>query len=81
MIPAGAAATLRGLTLLDTASGRLVYRAAVSDEGVVLTGYEDDFDELIDCVATEANYEQNRRRQKHLDAAFEVPNDVLTQST
>lgn len=81
VIPAEVAATLRGLTLLDTASERLVFRAGVAGEGVVLSGDEDDFDELIDYVAAEANHEQNHRRQKLLDAAFEVLNDVLTRST
>ncbi len=81
MIPAEVAATLRGLMLLDTASERLVFRARVADEGVVLSGDEDHFDELIDYVAAEANHEQTRRRHKQLDAVFEVLNDVLTRST
>ena len=81
VIPAEVAATLRGLMLLDTASERLVFRAGAADEGVVLSGDQDDFDELIDYVAAEANHEQNRRHQKRLDTAFEVLNETLTRST
>ena len=41
VIPAEVAATLHGPRPLDTASERLVFRAAVADDGVVLSGDED----------------------------------------
>ncbi len=77
VIPSEVAATLRSLVLVDTAIERLVFRAGVSEEGIVLAGDEDDLDELIGYVAAEANHEENRRRHKRLDAAFEVLSDAL----
>ncbi|MCI4675930.1 hypothetical protein [Candidatus Mycolicibacterium alkanivorans] len=41
----------------------------------MLTGADDDLEELIAVVAAEANHEPNRRRQHCLDAAF----NALTQ--
>lgn len=69
------AATLRTLTLVDSAGERLIFRATDSTDGVALVGSEDDLDELIGYVAAEANHENNRRRQKRLDAAFDALND------
>jgi hypothetical protein len=66
------AATLRELILLDSVSERLVFRARVSNGTVVITGTSDELDELIDAVAAEANHEPNPRRQKRLDAAFDL---------
>jgi len=71
------AATLRSLLLVDTAGERLVFRAHLSQEGVMLAGEEDDFDELIGSVAAEANHEEDRRRQKRLDAAYEALTGAL----
>jgi hypothetical protein len=76
VVPAEVAATLRTLMLLDTDSERLVFRATVTDEGVVLAGDHDDFEELIGYVAAEANHEPDHRRQKRLDAAFAALNDA-----
>jgi hypothetical protein len=78
-ITAEVAATLRGLTLVDTDSERLVFRAQVVNEGIVLVGNGDELDELIGYVAAEANHEGDRRRQKRLDTAFAVLNDALNQ--
>lgn len=77
IVSAEVASTLRSLMLLDTVSERLVFRAQVVDGVVVLSGNEDDLDELAGCVAAEANHEEDRRRQKRLDAAFGVLNDAL----
>lgn len=71
-IPPEVAATLRDLRLVDPAGERLVFRARHSDDGIVLAGGPDDFDELVGFVAAEANHEPERRRQKRLDQAFEV---------
>jgi hypothetical protein len=78
VIDAEVAATLRTLMLIDTAGERLVFRARPGERGIVLTGSEDDLDELTGYVAAEANHEDDRRRQKRLDAAFTVINDTLT---
>ena len=80
VVPADVAAALRSLVLLDTDSERLVFRATVTDEGVALVGDDDDFEELIGYVAAEANHEQDARRQKRLDAAFDVLNDALSET-
>lgn len=77
VVPADVAAALRSLMLLDTDCERLVFRATATEEGVVLTGDDDEFEELIGYVAAEANHEPNRRRQKRLDAAFAALNDAV----
>lgn len=73
-IPDQLAATLRGLRLLDTDCERLVFRIRAHHDGAVLTGTDDDLDQLIGFVAAEANHELNRRRQQRLDAAFDALN-------
>ncbi len=55
------AAALRELVLLDPDCERLVFG---------MRAHPDDLEELIGFVAAEANHEPNRRRQHHLDAAF-----------
>lgn len=54
-----------------------MFRARAADDVVVLSGDEDDLDELTGYVAAEANHEENRRRRKRLDAAFEALTDAL----
>ena len=68
-IPPEVAATLRTLLLLDTDTQRFVFRATVLEEGVVVAGGEEEFDELLDAVAAEANHEHDRRRAR-LDHAI-----------
>jgi hypothetical protein len=72
VVPAATAAALRALQLVDGDTERLVFRAEASEEGVVLVGDDDDLDELAGHVAAEANHEDDRRRQRRLDDAFEV---------
>lgn len=74
------AATLRSLMLVDSAGERLVFRACVSAEGIVVVGSENDLDGLLGYVAAEANHEKDRRRQKRLDAAFQALSEVLEQT-
>ena len=62
------------------AGERIVFRTSLSTDGIVVAGDDEDLDELIGYVAAEANHEQDRRRQKRLDAAFKVLNDALNQS-
>jgi hypothetical protein len=59
VISSDVAATLRGLMLVDSACERLVFRASLSPEGIVLVASEDDLDELLGYVAAEANHEEN----------------------
>ena len=80
VIPSEVAATLRGLQLVDSAGERLVFRASVTAEGIVLAATEDDLDELTGYVAAEGNHEEDRRRQKRLDAAFELLNNAIQQA-
>ena len=74
------AATLRGLTLIDSEGERRVFRARVVPEGILLDGDEDDLDELLGYIAAEANHEQNRGRRRRLDAAFDLLRVALAQS-
>jgi hypothetical protein len=71
------AATLRALMFLDIEFERLVFQMHGSSEGVVLTASADELDELLGFIAANANHETNRRRQKRLDAAFDVLTDAL----
>lgn len=66
------AAALRDLALLDPDCERLVYRIRAQRHGAVLSATDEDLDELMGAVAAEANHESDRRRQKRLDAAFDV---------
>lgn len=72
VVPADAAAALRDLQLLDSDTERFVFRAEATEEGIVLIGDDDDLDELMGYVAAEANHEENRRRQRRLDEAFQI---------
>ena len=74
VIPNDVAAALRDLHLLDPAGERLVFRIRAHHVGAVLAATDDDLDDLIGCVAAEANHEPNRRRRQRLDAAFEALN-------
>lgn len=78
VVDAGVAATLRSLMLVDIASERLVFRAGATERGVKLAGDEDDFEELIGYVAAEANHEEDQRRRKRLDTAFDVLSKALS---
>ena len=71
-VGAEVAATLRTLTLIDTATERLVFSATVAHGHVMLHGTVDEFEELGDYVAAEANHTTDRRRRKRLDTAFDT---------
>jgi hypothetical protein len=77
VVPSEVAATLRTILFLDLDCERLVFRATPSEEGVVLAGHDDDFDELVGAVAAEANHEPDRRRSKQLGAAFDLLHGAL----
>lgn len=59
------------------AKTRLIFCAQAADDGAVLIGDDDAFDELLGYVAAEANHEANRRRQRRLDEAFQLLNGVI----
>jgi len=65
------------LQLLDSGTERLVFRAEADEAGVALLVDDDDLDELVGCVAAEANHEENRRRQRRLDEAFRILSAAL----
>jgi hypothetical protein len=71
------AATLRELMFLDVECERLVFQMDSSSEGIVLIASADELDELLGFIAANANHETNRRRQKRLDAAFDVLTEAL----
>jgi hypothetical protein len=77
VIPADTAAILRRLELFDSDTERLVFRAEASEAGIAIVGDDDDLDELLGYVAAEANHEDDRRRQRRLDDAFEVLNRAI----
>lgn len=58
-----------GVLLLDAAGELLVARAEGSVAGVVLAAAVGSFEELIGCVASEANAETDQRRRRLLDEA------------
>ena len=71
------ATLLRTVMLADAVTEALVYGAAWSPAGAVLTGTFDEFDELSDAVVAEANHEAGRRRQRRLDAVVDALQAVL----
>ncbi len=71
------AATLRGLMFLDMECERLVFQMRSSSDGIVLTAGAEGLDYLLGFVAANANHETARRRQRRLQAAFEVLTDAL----
>jgi hypothetical protein len=66
------AATLRELMYLDVECERIVFQMHSPGKGTVLTASAEELDELLGFIAANANHETNRRRQKRLDAAFDV---------
>ena len=81
VVPAEVAATLRDLRLVDSDTERLIFRAQATDVGAALPGDEEEFDELLGYVAAEANHEDNRRRQRRLDDAFQVVSRAIDQNS
>jgi hypothetical protein len=71
------AATLRELMYLDMECERLVFQMHSSSDSVVLTASADELVELLGFIAANANHETNHRRQKRLDAVFDVVTEAL----
>ncbi len=77
-------AALRDLRLADTDCERMVFAARADPDGAdpeapgaLLDVDAEDLDELLGFVAAEANHEDDRRRQKRLDAAFNALSEAL----
>jgi len=66
-----AAAALQGIAVLDVETARVVFRARSTTHGVVLTGSINEFEDLAEHVAAEANHERNRSRRRILEAAYD----------
>ncbi len=64
-------ASLRETLLLDTDCERVVYGARTDRARIVLSATDEHLDELLGCLAAEANHETKRRRRQRLDAAYE----------
>jgi hypothetical protein len=60
-------AELRRLQWLDLESERVVWGACRENGRVLMTGTDDDLDDLAASVAFEANQLKDRRRQRRLD--------------
>jgi hypothetical protein len=77
-VPADLGPILRNLLFLDTAAERLVFGArAKPSHRMVLTGTNNDFEELTGTIAAEANHEPNRTRRRRLDHAFDILTTAL----
>ena len=64
-------ASLRKTLLLDTDCERVVYGARTDRGHIVLSVTDEQFDELLGCLAAEANHETKRQRRRRLDAAYD----------
>jgi hypothetical protein len=64
-------ASLRGTLLLDTDCECVVYGARTDRARTVLSATDEQLDELLGCLAAEANHETKRRRRQRLDAAYD----------
>jgi hypothetical protein len=80
VVPAEVAATLRDLRLVDQDTERLIFCARAADEGAAFVGDDEEFDEVLGHVAAEANHEDNRRRQRRLDDAFQALSRAIDQN-
>jgi hypothetical protein len=64
-------ASLRETLLLDTDCECAVYGARTDRARIVLRATDEQLDELLGCLAAEANHETKRRRRQRLDAAYD----------
>ena len=72
-------AELRKMVSLDPQSQRLLDAAVITRRGIVVRGSGEEMEELLGCIAFEANHEGNRRRRKMLDGVFERMDDLVAQ--
>lgn len=57
--------------IYDPDSDRIIYRARPANRGILLRGRYWDMDNLVGYLAADANHEENKKRQKLLDAVYE----------
>lgn len=69
--------SLRETLLLDSDCRRVVCGARTLDGQIVLIATQEQLDELLGCLAAEANHETNRRRRKRVDAAYDQLSDTV----
>lgn len=70
-------ATLRDVLFVDEAAERIIFGAYIDRDSVVLEGDVDEFEDLLDSIAAEANHDDNRRRQRRWDAAFAALSEAV----
>lgn len=68
---------LRNILVLDSVNKRVIDGATVAPGGFVLRGSEDNFEDLLGYIATEANREHDPRRRQVLDQVCERIEDLL----
>ncbi len=69
-------AGLRETLLLDTDCECVVYGARTDGARIVLSATDEQLDELLGCLAAEANHETKRQRRRRLDAAYDQLNST-----
>lgn len=72
VVAPAAAAGLREVFFFDVAAERIVWAGEAGPDGVRLVGGLDDFEDILESVAAEANHEEDRRRRRRLDDAFDA---------
>lgn len=80
VVPEDMAQVLQSLTFTDSHLERLVFAGIAIPGGIALEGRDEDFDELANCLAAEANHETGRLRRKQLYAAYQAIVDALAQN-
>ena len=70
---------LRDIALLSYESEAILDGATLSDGIPLLKGTWDDFDELVGCIAAEANHETRRKRRRILDQVWERVEGALSE--
>lgn len=69
-----------GGVAFDRYCDRIIYSAEIADGGVKIVGCCDDIDYFLDCVAAEANHEQNRSRRRLLESIYDSFKDALNEA-
>lgn len=70
-----------GGVAFDRYCDRIIYSAEITDRGVMIVGGYDDMDYFLDCVAAEANHEENRSRRQLLESIYDRVVDGLDEAS
>lgn len=68
---------LKDLIYVDEGPDRMIEEATPEGAGFVLSGSWNDFDQLADCVAAEANHAESQRKEALYDRIFEKIEEIL----